>query len=194
MKYNQVNRGPLFATLKKLGSIKIKTVKPETTFCKLTDQCPGIHPPYGKAYNRMSTGFTPPTNYIKENRFAIITIMLKQMAAELREKYPHLLIKAHPMNYEIGRARLVVRNGETRVIFDITPKQHDWRNPQVRKDPNEYSVSLQITDGNTIAKKKTPSSWSFHLDDPTSTTKFEEWTYSVIAKYVIEKAPEKSEA
>jgi len=136
----------------------------------------------------------PQTDWVKENRFAIITIMLKQMASELREKYPHLLIKAHPMNYEIGRARLVARNRDMRVIVDISPKQNDWRNPQARKDPNEYSVSVSITAGNTVSKKKTPPSWSFHLDDPESTIKFEDWVGSIIAEYIIEKATEKPKA
>ena len=191
MKSNQINLGSFLATVK-LGSIKIKTVKPEMTFWKLSGQCPGIHPPITNGYQRMSTGFTP--HWVKENRFAIITIMLKQMASELREKYPHLFIKAHPMNFEIGRARLVVRNGDTRVIIDVSSKQNDWRNPQARKDPNEYSVSISITAGNTVSKKKTPPSWSFHLDDPESTIKFEDWVGSMVAEYIIEKAPEESEA
>lgn len=128
-----------------------------------------------------------PIDHVKENRFAIITIMLKQIAADLREKWPEYHIKAHPMKHGISRARLVVRNKDTRVIFDLRqgPPYKNWQTPNPRKDdPNEYTTSVQITIGNDVARKKAPQPWSFSLDDPESVTNFEVWAVETVQNWI----------
>jgi hypothetical protein len=133
-----------------------------------------------------------PNDHIKENRFAIITIMLKQMAIELREKWPHLHIKAHPMAWSANRARLVVRDKNTRVIFDIRQGTfHDWRKPKpTREDPNEYNISVMVTEGNDVSRKKTPPAWTFSLDDPNSTIEVEKWVDTVVKQWINVGPPE----
>lgn len=134
---------------------------------------------------------------LKENRFAIITILLKQIAVERREQWPHLHIKAHPMDWAANRARLVIRDGDTRVIFDLRQGPVvSWQNRQrdSRKDPNEYNVSVKITEGNDVSKKKTPEPWAFSLDAPDSVTNLEQFVDSVVKQWINVEPPEQPEA
>lgn len=143
---------------------------------------PGVHPLIDFNYHRR---VMPNDQWVQENRFAIITIMLKQIASELREKWPHLHIKAHPMAYGASRARLVIRQKDTRVIVDVRQGPlPNWRMQHRKDDPNEYNVFVKITEGNDVSKKKTPQPWSFSLDDPESTVKFESWVESVVGQWI----------
>lgn len=135
-----------------------------------------------------------PVDHVKENRFAIITIMLKQIAAGFREKWPEYHIKAHPMRYRVGCARLVIREKNILVIFDVcigSPPQL-WQNPK-KEDPNEYTASVQITIGNKVTKKKTPKPWSFTLDDPNSVIKFETWAIKIAQSWINVNTSEQQE-
>ena len=178
----------------------VRTVKPGLTVHLVgqhSSVAPGIHPVIDLNYVRRSAQFDmPKQNLVKENKFAIITIMLKCIARDLREKMPDLHIKAHPMDFAIGRARLVVRKGDIRVIIDVRQGPvHDWRKPKiVKEDPNEYNASVKVSMGNDVSKKKTPQPWSFSLDDPDSTIKFEAWVDDLIEKFINASARDGSEA
>jgi hypothetical protein len=124
--------------------------------------------------------------HLVNNRYAIITIMMKQIAVELRDKWPHLHIKAHPLPYAANRARLVVRKDEIRLIFDIKQGGTGVWNPMFQRnvDPNEYVISVAITNGNRVSRRKTPNAWSLLLDDPSSVHKCEEWIDSVVKQWI----------
>jgi hypothetical protein len=172
----------------KLKAVRIISVKPQLTVVSFMQQySSGIHPHFSYSYIRKAGAPIKMKDYVKENRFAIITIMLKQIAVEMREKWPHLHIKAHPMQWGTSRARLVIREKDTRVIFDVQQGALiDWRIPSGprKEDPNEYNVRVKVTIGNDVSKKKTPQPWSFSLDDPTSTETFEAWVDTVVKEWI----------
>lgn len=121
------------------------------------------------------------TDFVKKNRFSIITIMLKQLASDFRETRPDLFIKAHPTQFGVNAALLVIRKGDVCVSFDIRPA---GRNQFGVTNGNSYQSQVKITAGNDVAKTKMPPSWTFNLDDPDSITNFERMVLSVIESWI----------
>ena len=138
-----------------------------------------------------------PTDWIKQNRYAIITIMMKTIAEDLRNKYTDLHVEAHPRPGP-NSVRLNVRRIETdeSVIIDVrpgAPMGTPSRIAQQMQDSNHYVASVELFNKNKVARKKGPSACTFVLDDPRGTISFEIWIDSIIAEWFYAESSEKQQ-
>ena len=136
--------------------------------------------------------FMPPTDWVKKNKYAIITIMMKTIADDLRTKYTDLHVEAHPRPGP-NSVRLNVRRVETdeSIIIDVRPgvPMNEYSHQQARRaldraiDSNHYTAWPELFNKNKVAKKKTPPAFTFALDDPQGTISFETWIDDIIVKW-----------
>lgn len=117
-------------------------------------------------------------DWIKLNKYAIVTIMCKEIARELRERHPDLYVEAHPRPGP-NQARILVRQlmTDSSFIIDLNPGgvTGQWFAPAGQVRNNDFTAFPQFSRKNKVARKKNPEAFSFALDDPNGTTSLEEW-------------------
>lgn len=123
----------------------------------------------------------------KTNKYAIITIIFKNIAKTMRDKYRDLNVEAHPLQNP-GCARLVIRRIQTdeKATIDIypgPPRRVPFGIRPMRRCSNQFSADVTLARKNRVAKKKNPSEFTFVLDAPDSLCKFEEWIESIIENW-----------
>ena len=141
----------------------------------------------------------PPTNWVKKNKYAIITIMIKTIADDLRNKYTDLHVEAHPRPVP-NSVRLNIRRVETDegILIDVRPGAPVDMPFQVARqmmtDSNHYTARPELYNKNKVARKNSPSVFTFALDDPQGTTSFETWVDNIVAEWFYAESSEKHQA
>ena len=140
----------------------------------------------------------PPTNWVKKNKYAIITIMMKTIADDLRNKYTDLHVEAHPRP-DPNSVRLNIRRVETdeSILVDIrpgVPTNVSFNVARQMIDSNHYTARPELFNKNKVSRKKGPLAFTFALDDPQGTTSFEIWVDNIVAEWFYAKSSEKHQA
>lgn len=152
--------------------------------------------------------FMPPTDWVKKNKYAIITIMMKTIAGDLRNKYTDLHVEAHPRPGP-NSVRLNIRriNTDESVIIDIRPGTpaniflgygtsviHSVRQAQRMSDSNHYTAWPELFNKNKVARKKAPPAFTFALDDPRGTISLETWVDDIVVKWFYAETSDNQQA
>lgn len=118
---------------------------------------------------------------VRKNKSSIATILLKGLAAKLRERYKELRIEAHPDKF-IECARLVASRPKEDEYVTIylskgLPKPRPWGQPVSEM---HYFAVASLKKKNKLPKRKHPDPLIFMVDDPECVDRLEEWVCEMI--------------
>jgi hypothetical protein len=120
-----------------------------------------------------------PIDWVKKNKYSIITIMCKEIAQEIRIRHEDLYVEAHPRNIP-NSASLNIRRVKTDESIDVCvmPSSGLDFSPHIvgqMAATNQFVAVARLTRKNKVSKKKCPEPLPFSLDNPTGTVALENW-------------------